>query len=102
MNHKLIIVIVSIIIGCTFPPKEKILEVDSKGRVLKTFNGQLIKSYDTVGNLIEFYGNVHYDDWEGCVHDKIFYNQDNKIYLYIYNTYGVDFILVGLRKAATS
>ena len=60
------------------PPKEKVLEVDDKGRVLKTFNGQLLKKYDSLGNLIEFYGNVNYDDWEGCVHDKIYYNKNNQ------------------------
>jgi hypothetical protein len=76
MTHKLLLVII-ICFGCTLPPREKVLEVDSKGRVLKTFNGQLLKKYDTSGNLIEFYGKVDYDDWEGCVHDKIFYNEKN-------------------------
>ena len=64
--------------GCNLPPQEKVLEVDKKGRVLKTFDGQLTRKYDTLGNKIEFYGNVNYDDWVGCVHDKIFYNENNQ------------------------
>lgn len=61
--------------ACSHYPKQHPIEVDEKGRVLKSFDGELIKHYDTLGRMTEFYGFVNRDDWYGCVHDKIFYNE---------------------------
>ena len=58
---------------------KKPIVVDSKGRVLKTFDGHLYNVFDTLGRLTEVYGYADYDDWKGCVHDKIFYDNDGNV-----------------------
>jgi hypothetical protein len=72
--------------SCGHPPKEKVIKIDGQGRKLKTFDGYFTRHYDTLGRVTEFYGFADFDDWRGCVHDKIFYDEKgNEVRRVLYN-----------------
>jgi hypothetical protein len=59
--------------------KEVPIEVDSKNRVVKTFDGYIYSVYDTSGRLIEYYGNPKRSDDDSNFRTLILYSKDESV-----------------------
>ena len=74
----LLLFCILVISKCVKPDKGTPTIIDDNGRVLESVTGDLVKGYDTLGNMIYMRGYVDYDDWNSCVNDIIFRDEKGK------------------------
>jgi hypothetical protein len=55
------------------------MQIDSKNRVIKTFDGYIYRVYDVLGRLIENYGNPKRDDDNRNYHTYISYSENESV-----------------------